>query len=266
MIPHDYHMHTKYSIDSKASMSEMCRAAVDVGIAEIGFAEHFDLYPEDEAPDWFRLEPWASDLESCRTEFGGRLTVRAGIEVGEPHLFRQGTREMLERYPFDLVLGSLHWFGGLHAFRRDVFARPAEQVFKLYFEELREMTAQGGFDILAHLDVPARVASGVYGGYDPLPYEGLIRPVLAECISGGIALEVNTAALRREARILNPGLTVVRWYAEMGGTLVTLGSDAHRPDHVGAGLQTALHVLSDAGFRQLTHFERRQHRQMPFSL
>ncbi len=264
MIPHDYHMHTAYSIDSQASMADMCRSAIEKGIPEIGFAEHFDLYPDDEAPDWFRLEPWAADLERCRTEFAGRLTVRAGIEVGEPHRFQQGTREMLGRYPFDYVLGSLHWFAGLHAFRRDVFASPAKKIFGLYFEELRQMATLGGFEILSHLDVPARIACEVYGSYDPRPYEDLIRPVLAACIAGGIALELNTAALRRPARIMNPGPVVLRWYAEMGGTLVTLGSDAHRPDHVGADLDTALQVLRDNGLRHLTHFEKRTPRPLPF--
>jgi histidinol-phosphatase (PHP family) len=263
MIPHDYHMHTAYSVDSRASMSDMCRAAIEKGIPEIGFAEHFDLYPEDEAPDWFRLEPWAADLAGCRQEFDGRLTVRAGIEAGEPHLFREGTQRMLDRYPFDYVLGSLHWFRGCHAFRRDVFARPAEEIFRLYFDELREMVLLGGFDILAHLDVPARVGTEVYGSYDPLPFESLIRPVLSACIAGGIALEVNTAALRRKAKILNPGAPVVRWYAEMGGTRVTLGSDAHRPDHVGADLQTALDAVRAAGLIHLTHFEARTPRQVP---
>ncbi len=126
------------------------------------------------------------------------------------------------------------------------------------------MTLRGGFDILAHLDVPARVGSEVYGGYDPRPFESLIRPVLAACIAGGIALEVNSAALRRKAKLLNPGPPVVRWYAEMGGRLVTLGSDAHRPDHVGADLEAALEAVRDAGLGHLTHFENRRHVQLAF--
>jgi histidinol-phosphatase (PHP family) len=264
MIPHDYHMHTAYSVDSKASMRDMCLSAVEKGIPEVGFAEHFDLCPEDEAPDWFRLEPWAAELESCRAEFAGRLTVRAGIEVGEPHRYQEGTREMLGRFPFDYVLGSLHWFAGRHAFDRKVFARPADEVFRLYFEELREMVVAGGFDILAHLDVPSRVGSEVYGGYDPTRYEEFIRPVLSECIARGIALEVNTAALRRRAKILNPGAPVVRWFAEMGGTMVTLGSDAHLPGHVGADLPVAMQAVRAAGLRHLTHFELRKPRQAVF--
>ncbi len=246
-------------------MAEMCRAAVIRGIPEIGFAEHFDLHPDDPTRNWFRLEPWAEELDRCRSGFSGTLIIRGGIELGEPHLFPIDMRQLLERYPFDFVLGSLHYFGEEFAFERRSFQRPAEEVFTLYFRELEHMAAVGGFDILAHLDVPVRTAVEVYGTYEAEQYERLIRPVLAACIRNSIAVEINTAGLRRAARILTPGLNILRWYAEMGGTLVTLGSDAHCPEDVGADLDTALETLREAGLNEVTMFERRTARQQDIS-
>lgn len=258
MIPHDYHMHTRFSADSKAAMSDMCAAAVARGIPEIGFTEHYDLHPDENPRDWLNLDQWARELERCRAEFAGRLVIRAGIEIGEPHLFAQEAREMLARYPFDYALGSLHWVGSDNVFMADYFERTPEEAYGAYFEELERMTRTGDFQILSHLDVPVRTAFGIYGSYDPVPFEARIRPVLRNCIDRGIALEINAGTLRRSAAILTPSLPILEWYAEMGGLHLTLGSDAHRPEHVGAGLDAALSAARTAGLTHLTRFEKLQ--------
>jgi len=264
MVPHDYHLHSRFSVDCDAPMAEMCRAAVAKGIPEIGFTEHYDLHPLENPRDWFRLEPWAAELERCRAEFDGGLVIRAGIEIGEPHLFQAEAQAMLARHPFDYALGSLHWVGQEVVFDERYFARPADQAFRRYFEELEQMTRAGGFDILSHFDVPVRTAYGIYGGYDPRDYEDYIRPILRNCVARGIALDINTAMLRRRVRsnhawpLLTPGLPILRWYAEMGGERVTLGSDAHRPEHLGAHLDVALDAAQEAGLKYVTQFEARQ--------
>jgi histidinol-phosphatase (PHP family) len=264
LIPHDYHMHTHFSCDSHAAMADMCQAAIDRGIPEIGFTEHFDHNTRDECRDYFQLEPWAAEIEQCQAQFAGRLTVRAGVELGEPHLFAAQDRELLARYPFDYALGSLHWVGPESVFDRTYFERhPASETFPAFFAELERMTALGGFDILSHFDVPVRNAFAVYGSYDPRAYEDHIRPVLKNVIAHGIALDLNTAALRRRARVLTPGLDILRWYAELGGERVTLGSDAHEPKQVGSYLAEAIEIARAAGLKYLTFFERRQARLVP---
>ncbi len=265
MIPHDYHVHSHYSCDSQATMADMCRAAVAQGIQEIGFTEHFDLHPgEKECRDWFRLDAWAAELERMRAEFAGHLTIRAGIEIGEPHRFQAEARAMLARYPFDYALGSLHWVGDDSMFDKRFFEQtPYAEAFRLFYEELERMTRVGGFDILSHFDVPVRTAFSVYGRYDPREHEDCIRPVLRNLIERGIALDLNTAALRRRARVLTPGLDILRWYVELGGERVTLGSDAHRPEQVGLHLDAAVETARAAGLKNVTHFEQRRARLLP---
>jgi histidinol-phosphatase (PHP family) len=247
-------------------MADMCRGAIAAGVAEIGFTEHYDLVPSESAKcrDAFRLEPWAAELARCRAEFAGQLTIRAGIELGEPHRYAAEARAMLARYDFDYALGSLHWAGADSIFSVDYFQRhPAAEAFRRYFVELEQVARAGGFNILSHLDVPVRAAFGVYGGYDPREHETYIRPVLQACIDNGLALDLNTAALRRRAQMLTPGEIILRWYAEMGGERVTLGSDAHRPDHVGDHLPEALATARAAGLKYLTFFEKRRARLVP---
>jgi histidinol-phosphatase (PHP family) len=273
MIPHDYHMHTNFSPDSNARMEAMCLSAIELGIPEIGFTEHYDLHPDEWPRDWFKPTAWFAELARCRDIFAPKLVIRAGIEIGEPHLFQEESQKMLANGAFDYVFGSLHWVGRQSIFDKGYFARPADEAYREFFVELEKMTRPGGFDVLSHFDVPVRVGYEVYGEYDPRRYEDAIRPILRNCIAHGIALDINTAALRRRyaanathtSPLLAPGLEILRWYKAMGGERVTLGSDAHRPEQVGAHLELALQAARAAGFTQLTFFEGRKARLVPIS-
>lgn len=267
MIPQDYHMHSNFSCDCQWSMAEMCQSAIDRGIRENGFTEHYDLHPGERCRDWFRPAPWWEEVTRCRERFAGQLTIRAGIEIGEPHIFAAEAAQMLATLPFDYVIGSLHWVGEESVFDPGYFQRhESDEAFGAFFEELETMTRTADFDILGHFDVPIRTAHAIYGGYDPQRHEAAIRAVLRNCIDRGIALDLNTAALRRPANALTPNLTILRWYAEMGGERITLGSDAHHPPHVGANLTEALQAAYEAGLRTLTFFEQRQAHLVPYAL
>ncbi len=264
MIPQDYHMHSNFSADCQTPMAGMCRSAIRRGIPEIGFSEHYDLHADEPYRDWFRPTDWWAELERCRSEFAGQLTIRAGIEVGEPHLFATEVQQLLSSLPFDYVLGSLHWVGRESVFHPSYFhARTIDQVYDHFFEELIKMTAIGGFDILSHFDVPIRTAFAIHGPYDPRRHQEAIREVLRNCIGRGIALDLNTAALRRAANVLTPAPEILAWYVELGGERVTLGSDAHNPDDLGAHLPVALRLAQAAGLRYLTHFANRQATLLP---
>ena len=256
-------MHSNFSCDCKAAMADMCQAAVDHKVPEIGFTEHYDLTPGEDCPDWFKLEPWAAELARVREQFRGQLIVRAGIELGEPHLFQAECAAMLQRYPFDYALGSVHWVGAESIFDKNYFRRPAREAFRLFFEELERMTRAGGFDILCHFDVPVRVGFSVYGYYDPKEHADSIRPVLKNVVEQGIALDINTKGLDIPANVLTPGLDILRWYVELGGERVTFGSDAHRPVRVGDDIDVAIDVARAAGLKYVTMFEARQARLVP---
>ena len=264
-FPFDYHTHTHFSCDSQATMDEMCQAAVTLGLPEMGFTEHFDSVPQDVGCGYFRLEPWADSLEACRCQYGRRLTLRAGIELGEPHVYAAETKALLAEYPFDYAIGSLHWVGSAFTFSPDYFRRPADEAYRLYFEELEKMTRLGDFDILAHFEVVTRMGYEVYHEYDPTRYEDVIRPVLQNCIARGIALELNTWSVRRSTRRIMPAPEILRWYREMGGERVTLGSDAHQPERITEDFDTALATLREVGIGQVTQFQRRQASLIPLA-
>lgn len=258
-LPHDYHMHSNLSCDCNASMAEMCRAALRRGIGEIAFTEHFDPKPEDICAGYYQPAAYSRALEATRREFEPQgLTVRAGVELGEHHLYRDVHQPVLDAYPYDFVLGSLHWVGDDSVFD-DAFyrAHPPRDAFARYFAELERMVRFGGFDVLAHADVVKRTAYKVYGRFEIAEWEDLVRPVWRACIETGIGIEINTAALRQDVRQVHPSPDSLRWYREMGGELLTVGSDSHQPGQVGYKLDDALDIARAAGFARVCCFERR---------
>ncbi|MBE3120578.1 MAG: PHP domain-containing protein, partial [Candidatus Atribacteria bacterium] len=178
MIPLDYHMHSSFSEDGASSPEKMCHQAIKLGLPEIGFTEHWDVGPFEKKPRFFQPEPWYAELERLRDLFAGKLTIRAGIEVAEPHLYPKPAAEVLTRTPFDYVLGSVHFVGPHFMFDEAYFrTHAADEVYRAYFAEVEKLLQTADIDILAHLDIPVRTAKPIFG-YDPTRYEGQIHRIL----------------------------------------------------------------------------------------
>jgi histidinol-phosphatase (PHP family) len=265
MIPHDYHLHSHFSEDGDDTLEAMCLRAIELGIPEIGFSEHWDVGPYEKNPRFFQPEPWYAELERLREFFVGKLTIRAGIEVAEPHLYSQAAAEVLTRAPFDYILGSVHFVGPHFIFDEAYFrAHTADEVYRAYFAEVETLLQTADLDILAHLDVPVRTAKPIFG-YDPTRYEDQIRRILCMVINRDLALEVNAAGLRKATQNLMPDPLILKWYSGMGGERLTLGSDAHTAIQVGMHLDTALEAIRAAGISHVTQFEQRQARLLSIS-
>jgi histidinol-phosphatase (PHP family) len=258
MIPLiDYHVHSNNSIDCKVSMAQMCAQAVQSGLTEIAFTDHFNNHPLDLDLGYYDPERYFADLEHCRAEFP-TLIIRAGVELGEPHRWGSKIIPVLERYPYDLVLGSLHWVGKYSMFDANYFrARSPQFAFRAYFTELIQMIKHGGFDILSHVDVPKRTGFSVYREFDISAYEDIMRQVWQACIDNGITPEINTKGLRSSASQMHPTTNALCWYAEMGGERLTLGSDAHQPGSIADYFDDAIASAKAAGLNRTCRFEKR---------
>jgi histidinol-phosphatase (PHP family) len=241
-------------------MADMCRRALALGIREIAFTEHFDPMPSDICYDFYNATDYFEKLAAARQEFEPQgLRLRAGVELGEHHRFADVQRPVLAAWPYDFALGSLHWVGEDLIFEDSYFrAHQPREIAEAYFTELLALVRFGGFDVLSHADVLKRVAYQVYGKFDIADWEDLVRPVWQACIEQGIGIEINTTGLRLAVNEVHPGPAALRWYREMGGEILTIGSDGHRPDHVGFGLPTALDLARAAGFTRIASFERRK--------
>ncbi len=255
----DYHAHTTFSCDARDTMDAMCRRAIELGLQEIVFTEHVDFEHLDSCYRYFKPASYFEAIEEARRCYGDRLLIRTGAEVGEPHRYPDETAELLEAYPFDFVIGSLHWVDGRPTFGPDFFAGWSPQAaWRAYFEELVRLCEAGDFDVLAHLDLPKRHFRPINGSFDPEPYAELIHAALQSLIQRGKGIEVNCSGLRYPVQEPLPGLRVVQWYRELGGEILTVGTDAHRTSHLGEGIDQAVKMAQVAGFETFTRFRARQ--------
>ena len=260
-LPPDYHVHTRFSYDGKTEIAAACETAIARGMREIAFTEHVDFEPLDPTSGYFRPAAYVTEIERCRQVYGDALTIRAGVEVGEAHIYRQEVTALLEVYPFDFVLGALHWVDGRFALGADYFAgRTLDEGLQAYFADLARVAAETDYDALAHFDIVRR---GVYRAFglkalDYTPYEETIHRILHTLVERGKGLEINTSPCRNGMGEPNPTPEVLHWYRELGGEVLTFGSDAHDADAIGAGFDAALEMARLAGFTRLATFERRQ--------
>ena len=164
---------------------------------------------------------------------------------------------VLDEYPWDYALGSLHWVGEELIFSEDYFRREPDEAYRAYFQELRIMAETAPFDVLAHMDVVKRFGFDVYGAFEPSRYEEEIRAVLRAIAKRELALEINSSQLRRAVAQSSPDRPVIDWFYEEGGRWITLGSDAHKPAHVGHGLERGLSLIRKAGFEGIARFKQR---------
>ncbi len=260
----DYHVHTHFSCDCTYSMEDMCRAAIAAGVSQIAFCEHEEHNPGDECYHTLNHDAYWRELRRCRDLFAGQLTIRAGIEISEPHRYAAHIEPTLAAYPWDYVLGSLHWLDEQTNTLRPEFSTrfgPGRwrDSFRAYFREMQRMAGSGDFDVVAHFDYPARYFKAPPGEtYDITEFEAEIRPALQALVARGKGIEINTGSLRKGRPDPCPPPIVARWFRDMGGQILALGSDAHRPQDITAGLAQASEIARAAGFTHIATFERRR--------
>ncbi|MGQ9710424.1 MAG: histidinol-phosphatase HisJ family protein [Anaerolineae bacterium] len=260
MIP-DFHAHTHFSFDSQASPDAVCRAAIARGMPEIALTDHVDMNPLDGGYGYFRPDEHWREMQDCRARLNGHVRVHIGLECGEPHLFHRELNALTATHEYDVVLGSIHWVGNRPVETAAFFdGLDFHEGVALYLEELTRLAEEGDYDILAHPDIIRRAIFRQFkvSEVDWTPYEAPMRRVLRTVAERGKALEVNTSYRRRGMGPPGPSVQVLRWFREEGGQFVTLGSDAHRPEDVGADFGEALAMVRAAGFEAVTVFRRRR--------
>jgi len=269
----DYHIHTRFSCDSEAEMTDVCDAAIARGIQEIAFTDHLDFGPDD-PPDYFRLVEYVETIQHCRDRYRDRLIIRTGVEIGEPHIFTQQAQTILAAEELDFVIGSAHYAVSPApssastdsnrlqcAWKASFFEQPLHIAYESYFQQVVRLAVEGDFDVLGHLDLVKRDAQKFGKPYDgPVPYADMIRTALRTLVERGKGIEINTSSLYKGRGMSEPcpSLEILRWYREMGGEILTFGSDAHTADRVGSHLNVAYAMAQTVGFKRWATFERRR--------
>jgi histidinol-phosphatase (PHP family) len=262
----DLHVHSTCSIDGKSTIEEYATQAEGLGLAEIGFCEHVDLDPRDCGYGYLDSARYDREIESARVTARG-VVLRQGVEITYQSRLEAALEAWLARHPWDYVIASVHLLDYADGWAiisepeavGTYFASHTErQAYGPYFAELLRAARSGLADVLGHLDLVKRYGIRRYGRLDPAAFEEEIREVLGAAAQRGIGLEINTSGLRQSPGETYPALTVLRWFRELGGEILTVGSDAHQAGDLGSGIAEAQAMAQIAGFRAIATFEERR--------
>lgn len=246
----DYHMHSTFSPDGDDPPAVLCRRALDLGLTEIALTEHAEWHPASRHNGFPRVVDYFAAMEQVRAEVGPlRLTVHTGVELGNPHEYVAEATELLRGYPFEVVIGSLHWLYGENIHDERCFVgRNPDQVYADYFTELGRMAANFDFDIVAHFDRIIWRGTLLGATFDPWRLEPVIRGAMSAIAQNGKTLELNTRFLTHTPGWNNALITMFRWFHEAGGRQVAINSDAHRISEIGRNMDIAQKLLIETGF------------------
>jgi histidinol-phosphatase (PHP family) len=247
-LTYDYHMHSNHSPDARGTPAELCRQALAIGLTEIAITDHVEWEPNGRhlRPDYGR---YFAELDACRDEFSPRgLTVLSGVELGNPHEHRGEVEELLGRYPFDVVIASLHWLDGENVHDTRCFVgRDPYDVYARYFGAMAEMAATVDAHLIAHFDRIFWPGTTLHGALNMGRLAVPLRTALSAIEENGRVLELNTRFVAAQPGWNDSLVTVLCWYREEGGTRVAINSDAHTAAEIGRDFDVGKQLLAEAG-------------------
>jgi histidinol-phosphatase (PHP family) len=243
MILADQHTHSNFSTDSEATPESMVQGAIDVGLTQLTLTDHMDLdYPGTTAEKplfEFNTTDYFAALAPLKERYNAKIYLGIGVELG----LRPGREDLnhqmhrlLADYPFDFVLGSVHLLDNDDPYYEAYWqGRLAKDIMTKYFNDmLAALKEYDNFDSLGHLDYLIRYIPPYCGDKDYVfkEYREVIDEIFKLLIEKNKALEINTAGLIKGLPCFHPKLEVLKHYFELGGELITIGSDGHSPDKI----------------------------------
>lgn len=263
----DFHIHSTCSSDAHDTMSDMANAAFERGVSVMCFTDHVDLDDyETGLPADNCLELWAqikSEYAKVLKTAPKGLEVKLGIELGEAHHDLALAKEISAAAELDFVIGSLHNLRNTPDFSmiRYISMADCKQYLAHYVEELLELAALDCYDVMAHIGYTRRYM--LRDGFDlklgMKNYGDELSEVFRILIANGRGIEMNCSGLRNAGiHDTIPSFSVIRRYRELGGEIITVGSDAHCTADAGVGNARGLELLAEAGFEYYTIFRNRK--------
>lgn len=245
-------------------MEEMVQKGLSQGLSTMCFTEHQDFdYPD--SPDGpgsiflLNTDSYLYDLARLKEKYNGKIRLLFGVELGlQPHLLRQNA-VYAKSSDFDFIIGSTHICNGKDPYYPAFFeGRSTSQAYREYFEAtLENIKRFSGFDVYGHLDYVVRYSSSRDADYSYGCYRDVLDAILELLLDKEKGIELNTSGLRAGLKDFHPCMDILKRYRELGGEIITVGSDSHDAAYVGDSFGRASEVLKECGFRYYTVFEKR---------
>lgn len=261
---YDCHLHTEFSGDSQTPVRRQIKRAIELGMKEICITDHHD-YGTDACCADFRLDipAYLAALKSIREEYRERIRINIGVELGLQNHQNRYLHKLVKKYgsSFDFIIGSSHFVTGMDPYDSDYWEMYGEEdglekFFKVSLSRVRCL--YDTFDSYGHLDYIVRYAPHRNQFYSYERYSRWIDPILKELAGQGKGLECNSGGFQYGLNQPNPCAPILRRFRELGGEIVTVGSDAHTPSHLGNAFEECRRILCDCGYRYYAVYHERR--------
>ena len=263
----DFHMHSRFSADSHAKPEEMLQRALQLSMPAMCVTDHLDFdFPDPmqeglnfalDIPEYF--DAWNALREEAERK-KLPISISIGMETGLETDKRERLGRAIRTRPFDFIIGSSHLVNGMDPYYPVFFEGYTEdQAYLRYFESVLDNVQAGhDYDVYGHIDYIVRYGPNKNKYYSYRKYQDILDAILSGIIASGKGIEANTGGYFSGLGTPNPNLDVISRYRELGGEIITIGSDAHVPERIGGYFDRAREILLAAGFRYYCMFRERK--------
>lgn len=252
---YDYHMHSNFSADSKAKMEDMIKRSIELGLKEICFTDHVDYDIDTDISFGINYDNYFEKLDYFKNKYKDKISIKKGIEMGLQRQIIDKCSKESNEYPFDFIICSVHAINKKDLYFGEFFNdKTQHQSYEMYYKELYHIVKNyKDYSVLGHLDLIKR-----YGDYDKLLddslFSDIIESILKQAIYDGKGIELNTSCYRYNLPDLTPSRYILKMYKDLGGEIITTGSDSHTPSQIAYQFDYIYSVLKDIGFKYISKF------------
>ena len=259
----DYHVHSQFSYDCDADMEKTIKYAIAKGLQEIAFTAHVDFdYPDPNLRlcTLINYDKYLETFNTLKNRYKKDINILLGIELGlQPQVVNK-IDQLLFKYPFDFVIGSTHTIDNCQCIDDDFFRKyDQKNVYLRYLESvLKNIKAHNNFDVCGHLDFIVRYGPYAVKKLSSGDYSDIVDTILKMLIIKGHGIELNTSGFRYGLKQAHPSVDILKRYRELGGIMITVGSDAHHSHHLCCDFKIAYDMLKATGFKNITIYRQRK--------
>lgn len=254
----DLHTHTYYSFDSKAEPEAVVLSAIDKGLDCVAITDHLDVdFVDCGMSVDTRYDERKQIILDLKHKYRDKVKVIYGIELGQPYSYRELADKLVKENGYEYILGSVHNLKDVPDFaffdfkKVNDYPEIVDNLYKRYLADLQKLADIPYIDTVTHVTYVLRYIQAAGGDLDLSRYYGEYEKLFAAIIKNGKSLEINTSNLRRGFGTTMPGEDLIKLYAEMGGKLITVGSDAHRVHEIGANLEDGYKLAEKYGLKPI---------------
>lgn len=253
----DFHTHTGFSDDCDFAPEKMLESAYAKGIKTLAVTDHYDPgYPDPEFPFTIDFEAYQKSLQQAKEKYQGKMEILTGLEVGIMDGQFEAANKIINAFPYDFIIGSFHCYRGQDLYTYDYSGVDGPTMLEDFYSWMYDcLKSFGNYDILGHFSILDRYIGKLY---DYAPFEDIIDEILKLLIQSGKGIEINTSSFKYGTGTWLPRESILKRYRQLGGEILTFGSDAHDPQYYQYHFNDAVELAKSLGYRYYCKFRQRK--------